>query len=429
MPRTDREAAAAGPGGGQLPIQEIIAAPATPRGRSALAIVRLSGRGCGAMVERLMNLPEGELSRGRMRRLGHLCGPEGRVDRVVAIFWREGASYTGEEMVEICCHGVPERVDGVMEALLASGARSAEAGEFTRRALLNGSMTPMEVMELAAMQGEGRPAAGDALTGELRHALEAASKALESIEGEIEFGEEHPDSGADAEEALVKLAKRLEGAAATVGRAEGERRIAVMGPPNSGKSTFVNRLAGREVALVHKAPGTTRDGASALVEMRGTPVRVRDSAGAAEASMDARAYRMAVESVDGGTFVVWMESGPEPEAPGELRRRAASFLEISSRADLYAGGERRLSHVTGEGWERTLAELVEWASGNRLSAVVTALAGRAREALEMLARGEYGMAASEMGETERALTAVLDGEGREVQAAVERALQRLCIGK
>lgn len=429
MPRTDPQKPAAGPGGGDLSRQEIIAAPATPRGRSALAMVRLSGRGCGRLVERLMRLPEGALSRGRMRRVGHLYGPAGRVDRVVAFLWREGASYTGEEMVEVCCHGVPERVDAVMKALLEEGARYAEAGEFTRRALLSGSMTPLEAMELAAMQGKGVPVAGGALAEEVRGALEAASGALEALEGEIEFGEEHPDAEADAEGALGVLADRLERAASTVGRAEGERRIMVMGPPNSGKSTFVNRLAGRDVALVHSAPGTTRDGARALLEMGGSSVLVMDSAGAGDGPMDGRAYRMAAESVDGETMVVWMESRRGPKAPEELRRRAASVMEVSSRADLYRGGVRRLSLVTGEGWRSTVEELSEWASAGSLAAELAGLADRARDAMEKVAGGEYGIAAAELEETERGLAALLDGEGRRVEAAVERALQRLCVGK
>jgi len=429
MPRTDSEVPAAGPGGGKLSRQEIIAAPATPRGRSALAMVRLSGRECGRMVEGLMHIAEGALSRGRMRCVGELYGPAGRVDEVVALFWREGASYTGEEMVEICCHGVPDRVNGVMDAVLAAGARPAEAGEFTRRALLSGRMTPLDVMEMAAMQGERGIPGGTALGKEIREALEAASRALEAVEGEIEFGEEHPDAGADAEGALRRLVEALERASSTVNRAEGERPVIVMGPQNSGKSTLVNRLAGREVALVHGAPGTTRDGASALVEMEGTSVRIRDSAGAGEGTMDARAYNMAAEAVNAETLVIWMESGPEPVAPDGLWSDAAYVMEISSRADLYSGGERRLSLVTGEGWERTLRELAQWASAGRLSAETAALAGRAREALELVDAGEYAMAAEETAETERGLAALLDGEGRQVKAAVERALQRLCVGK
>lgn len=429
MPRTDPQKPSAVPGGADLSRQEIIAAPATPRGRSALAMIRLTGRGCGRLVERLMRLPEGALSRGRMRRVGHVHGPAGRVDRVVAFLWREGASYTGEEMVEVCCHGVPHRIDAVMEVLLQGGARFAEAGEFTRRALLNGRMTPLEVMELAAMQGKGAPAAGGALAEEVREALEAASGALEVLEGEIEFGEEHPDAEADAGGALEVLAEKLERVASTVARAEGDRRIVVMGPPNSGKSTFVNRLAGREVALVHGAPGTTRDGASAVVEMRGSSVLVTDSAGAGDSGMDARAYRMAAESVDTGTLVVWMQSGPEPQAPEELRRRAASVMEVSSRADLYRGGKRRLSLVSGEGWESTVEDLAEWTSAGSLAAELAGLAERAREAVALVAAGEYGMAAEELGEAERGLAALLDGQGRRLGAAVERALRSLCVGK
>jgi tRNA modification GTPase len=381
------------------------------------------------MVEGLMRLRPGALAGGRMRRVGELYGPEGRVDRVVAFGWREGASYTGEEMVEISCHGTPDIVDGVMAALLDAGARPAEPGEFTRRALLSGRMTALEVMELAALTGADAVSVRAPLREDVRGALAAAGRAAEELEAEIEFGEEHPGVGDGARSAVAELLELLERIRASMGAAEGAGRLMVMGPPNSGKSTFVNRLAGEEVALVRESPGTTRDGASVLVDIRGVPVRVWDSAGAGDGGIDAEAYRRAVESVDESTFVVWMETGPRPRAPRGVRDAAGGLLELSSRADLYRGGDRRLSVMTGEGWRETMEELAAWASESGMAGRIAAMAAGCGRALGLLEQGDYAPSAEELREVERDLAALMDGRGRTVGEAVERALERLCVGK
>ncbi len=412
----------------ELP-QEAIAAPATPRGTSALAMVRLSGRGCGRIVESLMRIPEGSLAEGRMRRVGEVYGPEGSVDSVVAIYWREGASYTGEEMVEVCCHGVPRIVDRLMELVMACGARAAESGEFTRRALLNGRMTALSVIELAAVTAGWHPVAEGGLEEEVGRAREAAARAAEALEGEIEFGEARDEVEADAERALEALAEAVDVVRAAVRAAEGERRVVVMGPTNSGKSSFVNRLAGAEVALVHERPGTTRDGASAIARIAGGAVRVYDSAGAGVDGMDAVAYGRTVDSLDSSTCVIWMESAPSVRAPRGIREAAGTVMEISSRADLYEGGDRRMSLVTGEGWDRTVERLETWASSGRLSGSVGVIARACGRAKDLVAAGDFAVAAEELASVERALQALGDGDGFGVESAVERALKRLCVGK
>lgn len=407
----------------------MIAAPATPRGLSALAVVRISGEGSGALVEALMGLDRGELARGRLRRVGELNGPKGRVDSVVAIYWRQGSSYTGEEMVEIICHGSPARVDGVMEALVDGGARPAQAGEFTRRALLSGRMSPLEVMDLAATLEEGDRRRAPEVAGGAAKAWRAVEGLQELLEGAIEFEDQHGLAEADPGARAAEIAGMMGSLVEAAERAQSARRVAVMGPPNSGKSSLVNELAGYQVALVDEEAGTTRDGASAEVELDGVRLRVVDTAGETSEGLDGMAYRLAAESIGGNSAVIWMESVAEPNPPESIAHRAGTVVAVSSRADLYAGGENRISIVTGEGVEGLKRRLIAWASRGSVVALLRHMESIARNVHEIIVAGDLAAAAEETEELRRRMRSLIDGRGAEVELAVERALGRLCVGK
>ena len=407
----------------------MIAAPATPRGLSALAVVRISGEGSGALVEVLMGLDRGELARGRLRRVGELSGPKGRVDSVVAIYWREGSSYTGEEMVEIICHGSPARVDGVMEALVDGGARPAQAGEFTRRALLSGRMSPLEVMDLAATLEEGDRRRAPEVAGGAMKAWRAVEGLQELLEGAIEFEDRHGLEEADTDARAADIAEMMGSLVEAAERAQSARRVAVMGPPNSGKSSLVNELAGYQVALVDEEAGTTRDGASAEVELDGVRLRVVDTAGETSEGLDGMAYRLAADSIGENTVVIWMESVAEPKPPASIEGRAGTVVAVSSRADLYAGGENRISIVTGEGVDGLKRRLIAWASQGSVAALLRHMESTARNVHEIIVAGDLAAAAEETEELRRQMRSLIDGKGAEVELAVERALGRLCVGK
>ncbi|HRY61616.1 MAG TPA: hypothetical protein P5266_05410, partial [Candidatus Fermentibacter sp.] len=123
---------------------EVIAALATPPGDSALALLRMSGEGCAAMVEELLDLEEGRLS-GMRRAVATIPGAAPGAD-AVAFSWPSGRSYTGEEMVDVVCPGAREIVDGLLAGMLSRGARPSLPGEFTRRAYLSGRISPLEVI-------------------------------------------------------------------------------------------------------------------------------------------------------------------------------------------------------------------------------------------------------------------------------------------
>jgi tRNA modification GTPase len=414
------------------PAPDIICAPATAEGVAALAVVRVSGAGACGMVGSLLSLEPGRLS-GMRRKVALLMDGERPVDRVVALSWPPGSSYTGEEMVEIICHGVPAIVARIMDLLQNRGARLAAPGEFTRRALASGSLSPLEVLALAEiLGGEGR---GEELVGRLRESseqlLDEVRACMDALEGDMEFGDLNPDAGIEDVSAMGERARAsaetlLELAASI----EGVPRVVLMGPVNSGKSTLFNLLTGAD-ALVSAEPGTTRDGASRTVTIRGRPIRLCDSAGTGGEGLDRLASSSAITSISPGDRVVWMSVRGEEPLPEAIRIAAWEVIEISGKSDLSeeGGGESlRVSSRTGEGIEALKIRIAS-APG---SATVSGLAERAIRGTELaqdaIRAGDLPVAAVRLQEIEDAVTQIL-GEGQSMTLSIERALERLCVGK
>jgi len=414
------------------PEPDIICAPATPEGAGALGVIRVSGAGSCGMVEGLLSLETGRLS-GMRRKVALLMDGERPVDRVVAISWPAGRSYTGEEMVELTCHGVPSILATIMELLQDRGARKAAPGEFTRRALASGTLTPLDVLALARiLGGEG---GGEELAGRLREScrrlLEDVRSCSSALEGDMEFGDPNPDAGIGDAAAALEAAGRSAAALKEVAdRLEGVGRVVIMGPVNSGKSTLFNLLAGAD-ALVSPEPGTTRDGASRTVTIHGRRLMLCDSAGTGGDGLDRAASIAAVSSIGPYDRVVWMSPcGAEP-VPDGIRHASLEVIEVAGRSDLVSearGGALRVSSLTGEGIE-ALKERIASAPG---SASVSGLAERATHGIRMtsesLRSGDFPLAAVHLREIEDAVTAILD-EGKSMTLSIERALESLCVGK
>ena len=281
-------------------MQDTIAAIATPFGEGAIALIRLSGSQAVAVADgvfrsrrRVAELPP------RVQQLGEIVDETGVFDEVLLTVFRAPASYTGEEMVEIACHGgilVTRRILGL---LLERGARLAGPGEFTQRAFLNGKMdlTQAEaVMDLIRAQTDlGLRAATEQLEGRLgariREIRDALLELLAHVEAYIDFPEEDiaPETGAALRVRLDGVQERIGQLLRTAdqGRVlrEGVRTV-IYGAPNVGKSSMLNRLLGYERAIVSELPGTTRDSIEEVVNLRGIPVRLVDTAGV-RASEDA----------------------------------------------------------------------------------------------------------------------------------------------
>ncbi len=274
---------------------ETIAAVATPFGEGAIALLRVSGPRAIAVVDRLATTAKTKPSafpprRQRLVALHDLTGQ--LLDESLLSVHRAPSSYTGEDVVEITCHGGILLTRRVLEALLAAGARAAEPGEFTQRAFLNGRMdlTQAEgVMDLIHAQTDlALRAASEQLAGRLGERIAGLREDLLSLVAHVEAYIDFPDEDIDPETGTALLA-RVDGilaildallATAEQGRIlrEGVRTV-IYGAPNVGKSSLLNALVGHERAIVSETPGTTRDTIEEFINVRGLPLRMIDTAG------------------------------------------------------------------------------------------------------------------------------------------------------
>ena len=268
---------------------ETIAAIATPPGRGAIAIVRASGPDVRSLAERVF---AGPVLVPRVATYGTMLDPTGAaIDRGLALLFAGPASYTGEDMLELHVHGSPVVAREVLRALVAHGARLAGPGEFTQRAFLAGKLDLSEAEAVAdVIEAESRGAALAAtarLAGGVRTVVESIRSqlalTLEQLAGAIDFPDEvpEPERGAVAAD-LAAIDARLGGLVAgwETGRLVREGLgVAIVGPPNAGKSSLLNALLGADRALVSAVAGTTRDTIEETIAIDGVLVRLTDTAG------------------------------------------------------------------------------------------------------------------------------------------------------
>lgn len=281
-------------GGGQVTVQETIAAIATPPGEGALAVIRISGPGALAVADTVFRAAKSPSAMEERRiAFGRIIDAHGEViDEVLLTVFRNPRSYTGEDLVEISGHGGSLVASRVLAAVLESGARMARPGEFTERAFLNGKLdlTQAEaVMDLISAQTPraARAAAGQ-LEGRLGDEINTLRSDLLGCVAHLEAFIDFPEEGIDPESGAA-LRKRMEGIADHLGRLlstadEGRLlregiTLALCGAPNAGKSSLLNRLLGAERAIVSAIPGTTRDTIEERASLGGYPFRVIDTAG------------------------------------------------------------------------------------------------------------------------------------------------------
>jgi len=269
---------------------DTIVAIATAPGRAALAIVRMSGpRAHEIARSRMRPWPE----TARASRLARVTDESGApVDEGLATWFEAPASFTGEDMVEFTCHGGPIAPAMIAAAFAGAGARPAEPGEFTRRAVLNGKLDLLQAEAVGDLADAAtRPALKVALAqldGGLSRRVAALRERVIEVEAlaayDIDFPEE--DDGPIAPERIVSAARavmaQLDALQATAPVGELVREgasVVIAGAPNVGKSSLFNALLGRRRAIVTDIPGTTRDALEAVTEADGWPVRLVDTAG------------------------------------------------------------------------------------------------------------------------------------------------------
>ncbi|HKP01782.1 MAG TPA: tRNA uridine-5-carboxymethylaminomethyl(34) synthesis GTPase MnmE [Chthoniobacterales bacterium] len=286
---------------------ETIAAISTPAGEGAVALVRISGEAAIAIANRIYRGPENPSDfPTHTQRLGEIIEGDRVIDQVMLAVHRAPASYTGEDVVEISCHGGILVTAQVLETCLRAGARGARPGEFTERAFLNGKMdlTQAEaVMDLIRARSDlALRSAREQLEGALGEKIAGIRKALVDLlahlEAAIDFPEEGiaPDKGAKLRARLDAIREQVRALVATAdqGRVlrEGLRAV-IYGPTNAGKSSLLNRLLGYERAIVSEQPGTTRDTIDEVINLHGIPIRLLDTAGLRESDDEIERQGMA----------------------------------------------------------------------------------------------------------------------------------------
>lgn len=358
--------------------QDTIAAIATAQGEGGIAIVRISGPGALPALGAVFTRKNGP-SAWQPNRLvyGHIVEENRVVDEAMAVYMAAPHSYTREDVCEIHVHGGRFAAEKTLQMVLRQGVRTAEPGEFTLRAFLNGRIDLSQaeaVMAMIASSGEGAArAAARQMEGALGRFVEDVSGSLTGMLALIEAGVDFPEEVDEfaTREALLEgvgrmlpyLREAVDERAARIVR-EG-LTVAIAGAPNAGKSSLMNALLKTDRSIVTSVPGTTRDVLSEKLRVGGLDITLLDTAGLRETSdeIEREGVERAKRAIDSADVVLMVvdASAPEGEAERELFGRAdGRTLVALNKCDLGVTGARpgiRVSAKTGEGVDALLEEL------------------------------------------------------------------------
>ena len=370
---------------------DVIAAIATPQGRGGIGVVRVSGRNLQSLALKVA----GFVPQPRRASLARFRDENGRViDQGIVLYFPAPKSYTGEEVLELQGHGGPAVMNLLLSSCLSAGARMAQPGEFTLRAFLNNKLDLAQAESVAdlidASTEEAARCATRSLQGEFSNAVHALVQALTDlrmlVEASLDFSEEEIQfaSGRELEVKLERIRHQLEQVFNSARQGSLLREgvwIVLVGQPNVGKSSLLNRLVGEEVAIVTEIPGTTRDVIRQAIEIEGVPLHLLDTAGLRETEdaiekMGMERTRSAIDKASIVLLLVDSRRGVTPEdrailtsLPPGLRlivvHNKIDLLEQPLNSPTSTTTDIRVSAKTGTGiglLRRRLLEMIGWQS-------------------------------------------------------------------
>jgi tRNA modification GTPase len=447
-----------------MTVSDTITAISTPLGEGAIALVRVSGANAIGVADKIFHGKETPSQfEPRVQHFGEIFGPDGRlIDQVVLSVHHAPASYTGEDLIEISCHGGMLVSAKVLEACLRAGARAARPGEFTERAFLNGKMdlTQAEaVIDLiraktdlalrsATEQLEGR------LGTQIRKIRDELVELLAHINASIDFPEEGitPDEGETLRARLDSVREQIAALLATADQGRILRegvRVVIYGATNAGKSSLLNRLLGYDRVIVSDTPGTTRDTIEETINFDGIPIRLLDTAGLRTSASDLEREGIArtEKSLQLADLRLHIADRNAPKlAHFEERNRDSNEIVVLNKSDLPENSDwkdfhaLRISCLTGEGLPELQKEILTRITKQNLKAESTlAINARHRDclrrALESCDRAaethanslsqEY--AAIHLDEALRAVGEVIGAV--DVEQILDSVFSQFCIGK
>ena len=381
---------------------DTIAAIATPHGEGGIAVIRVSGPAAFLTLEACFT-PSSKKA-GPLKELpshtihhGYFYKEEILIDEVLVSIFRSPRSYTGEDSVEISCHGGLIVARNVLEAVLDAGVRLAEPGEFTRRAFLNGQLdlTQAEAVVdiIHARTEKAARAASDQLMGGLSRAFDQIRddllRSLAHVEAYIDFPEEDisPSIAEGLQERLLSAQETVQQLLATFREGQILREgvgVAIVGRPNAGKSSLFNALLNRERAIVSDIAGTTRDTSDADGEMEGEPLTFVDTGGLRDSDnvIEKEGVRRSREGISRADIIIWVVDSSQAYSEEDRSffkeiQDLAPLIVVFNKEDLgqqweFPNGSGRvntvsLSCLTGKGLDRLKELVFEKATGCQAS--------------------------------------------------------------
>jgi tRNA modification GTPase len=443
---------------------DTIAAVATPGGRGGIGVVRISGPGSAAIAREVC----GEAPQPRSARYRAFRAADGSViDRGIALFFAGPASYTGEDVLELHGHGGRAVMELLLARSLELGARHARPGEFTERAFLNGKLDLAQAEAVADLIDSASAASARSaqrslegvLSGRVRELKDGLVDIRVSLEGVLDFPEEAAEfpPGRDAAGRLAAWIGELDGllAQSRGGRLLREGlRVVILGPPNAGKSSLLNRLCGSERAIVAATPGTTRDTVEESLRIGATLMHAVDTAGIRDSgdAVESEGVRRALAAAAAADLllVVVEDAQAAPALAGLIPRIAGRRrIVVRNKIDLSgtqagrsnADGETILavSAKTGAGMELLLEALREEAGGGaagedailardrHIAALELARAAAVRSLSALAGARGFELAAEELRAAQQELARITGEFGAD--DLLGEIFARFCIGK